>query len=250
MARSRDFNSISDDLFDAERRGDQQAYQEAFRELTNRLDDMVSDIQGIRDGAQTKGAGGGSNSTSQIAQGGSSASRISTIPRAISNNMALRKRSGIKVPQNASTTASDQQITGVVDPMVGYTLQTGRDVDSEVIINAAVNYQNGALRLATALDTSLHCSGIVQMVGDFSNQFYFRDGGLCYALVKLPIEPDANRVYLSITPGFLTTDPAEVGKVYNQEVGRFRRLINPQSGWQAQDASAIAEISFQYSPYS
>jgi hypothetical protein len=249
VAQSRDFNSISDALFDAQRRGDLDGYWEAFRSLTNRLDDMVAAIQGIKDGAQTKGSGGASNSTAQIAPGGSSASRVSTIPRAISNNMALKKRSAIKVTANAATTASDQQITGVVDPMTGYTLQSGRDVDSEVIINAAINHQNGAIRLATAADTSLPCSGIVQAVGDFSNQFMFRDGGLCYALIKTPIQSYANRVYLSVTPGFLTTDPAEPGKVYNQEVGRFRKLITPQL-WQDQDGSAIAEISFQYSPYS
>jgi hypothetical protein len=119
VAQSRDFNSISDALFDAQRRGDLDGYWEAFRSLTNRLDDMVAAIQGIKDASQTKGSGGASNSTAQIAPGGSSASRVSTIPRAISNNMALKKRSAIKVTANAATTASDQQITGVVDPMTG-----------------------------------------------------------------------------------------------------------------------------------
>lgn len=249
MARSRDFNQIADDLIRAQARGDNAAYKDAMYELTARLDDMVSDIQGVKQGAQTKMSGGPGSGVSQIAAGGTSAARVAVMPRAIANGTALRKPLAMKITENAKTTASMDQIAGVDDPMTGYTLQSGRDVDGEVFFNAAINWQNGAIRLATATDASLHCSGIVFRNGNFIDQFEFRDGGLCYALIKLPIQTDSNRLYLSVTPGFLTTNPAEVGKVINQEVGRFRKFLNPNA-WQAQDGAAVAEISFQYSPYS
>lgn len=249
MARSRDYGDKAEQMIRALQRGDMPSYFDYLRNMASALDDQAAAIQSIQQGSQTKASGGGSQATAQIAQGGSSASRTSVVPRAISDMTALRKPLAMKVVRNAVTTASDQQIAGVNDPMTGYILQQGRDVDSEIIMNSAVNYQNGALRLASAADASLHCSGIVQMVGDYDNQWYFRDGGICYVLIKLPLQDYANRVYLSVTPGYVTTDPAEPGKVINQEVGRFRKLINPQP-WQAQDASAIAEISFQYSPYS
>lgn len=247
MARSRDFNDVFTKINRAMQRGKSPDIYELFDRLGTMLDDLTADIQSVKSGAQTKSSGGGGGNAEFNAVGATTASRTAVMPRAIANGTALRKPLALKVATNAITTASQEQIAGVDDSRSGYPLQTGRDANGEIIINAAVNWQNGALRLATAADASLPCSGIVESVGDFTNQFNFRDGGICYALVILPIQTYSNRLFLSVTPGFLTTDPAELGKLYNQEVGRFRKFLNP-AAWQAQDGAAVAEISFQYSP--
>lgn len=249
MALSRDFNTRIRELLKASKINPVSPEGKQWLAMAEKLDVLTADVATVMAGQDTKTSSGGSADFNVT--GSSASMRVSAPIRAIGSQRGLLTQASLKSPTNAVIQAGTEQIAGVDDPDIGYPLEIGWAADGEAIQpSMAINarYQNGghALYAATALDAAKFCNGVIVRGTGTPRQFYWRGGGTVYPFV-LFTQSESNRLYVSTTPGFLTDDPAEPGKVYNQEVGQLLGFLQPLLV-RGDTQSSIGRVWFQYSP--
>lgn len=251
MARSRDFNTHIRDLLRASNINPVSSAGQQWMSLAERLDTLTADVATVKAGTDTKVSGGGSGDFNVV--GTSSSMRVSAPIRAIGNQRALFTQAPGKSPTMAILQAGSEQIAGVDDPDCGYPLEIGSAAEGEAIqpsMAVHVRYENGghSLYLATATDETKFCNGVVVRGTGKPGQFMWRGGGTTYPFI-LFTGSGSSRLRLSVTPGFLTDDPAEdpMTKAFDQEVGQLLGFLQPLL-IRGDSQSSIGRAWFQYSP--